>query len=210
MKKKVIPKIIFAILAIVLIVMIVLVIIQKPKDLTAQMYNDICQMQNYTFSMKEESLDINYNLTIAKKENSMSIDAISGDEHTTTLVEEDIAYYIIHSDKEYYLYDMSQIDADILKNDLAGIEEEKYENGYEKINGKKYYYEEFEGITTFIMWTNYSEGESSIKTRFYYDNNKIAYSKTIIDNSDEELLKIDFSDQVDNNLFEIPDDYAEL
>ena len=82
-------------------------------------------------------------------------------------------------------------------------------SGYEKINGKQYYYEEYEGITTFIMWSNYEE-ESSIKTRFYFEHEKIAYIKTIIDDSEEELLKVDFSDEVDDSLFEIPDDYAEI
>ncbi len=209
MKKNRIPKIIFAILLIVLIVMLLLVVFQKPKDLTINMYHAICKKQNYTFSMVEENSDINYSLTIAKKENAMSIDSTTDNDRTTTLVEEDVAYYIMHADKEYYLYDSSQIDADILKNDLAGIEEETYASGYEKINGKKYYYEEFNGITTFIMWSNYEE-ESSIKTRFYFDQNKIIYIKTIINDSEEELLKIDFSDEVDDSLFEIPDDYAEI
>ena len=209
MKKNRIPKIIFAILLIVLIVMLLLVVFQKPKDLTINMYHAICKKQNYTFSMVEENSDINYSLTIAKKENAMSIDSTTDNDRTTTLVEEDVAYYIMHADKEYYLYDSSQIDADILKNDLAGIEEETYASEYEKINGKKYYYEEFNGITTFIMWSNYEE-ESSIKTRFYFDQNKIIYIKTIINDSEEELLKIDFSDEVDDSLFEIPDDYAEI
>ena len=82
-------------------------------------------------------------------------------------------------------------------------------SGYEKINRKKYYYEEYNGMASFIMWSNYEE-ESVIKTRFYFDQNKIAYIKTIIDDSVEELLKVDFSDEVDGSLFEIPDDYAEI
>lgn len=209
MKKNVIPKIIFAILIFVLMVMILLVIFQKPKDLTVSMYQEICEKQNYTFSMVEENSDINYSLTIAKKEKAMSIDSITDEDHTTTLVEEDVAYYIMHSDKEYYLYDSSQIDADILRNELSGIGEEEYVSGYEKINGKKYYYEEYEGISTFIMWSNYEE-ESVIKTRFYFDHNKIAYIKTVIDDSEEEILKVNFSDEVNESLFEIPDDYAEV
>lgn len=196
-------------LAILLIVMIILVIIQKPRNLTVSMYQAICEKQNYTFSMIEENSDIKYSLTIAKKENTMSIDSTTDEERTTTLVEEDVAYYIMHSDKEYYLYDSSQIDADILRNELSGIEEEEYISGYEKINGEKYYYEEYKGITTFIMWSNYEE-ESTIKTRFYFDHEKIAYIKTIINDSEEELLKVDFSDEVEDSLFEIPDDYAEI
>lgn len=210
MKKNMISKIIFAILIIILIVMIILVTKQKPKDMTIKMYNDICEKQNYTFSMIEQNSDVKYNLIISKKENSMSIDAKSGDEHTTTLVKEEAAYYIMHLEKEYYLYDSSQIDADILRNDLSGIKEEEYSTGYEEINGKKYYYEEYSDITTFIMWSNYSEEESSIKTKFYFDKNKIVYIKTIIDGTQEELLEIEFTDDVDNTMFEIPNDYSEM
>ena len=56
---------------------------------------------------------------------------------------------------------------------------------------------------------NYEE-ESVIKTRFYFDHNKIAYIKTVIDDSEEEILKVNFSDEVNESLFEIPDDYAEI
>jgi hypothetical protein len=59
------------------------------------------------------------------------------------------------------------------------------------------------------MWLDYNEEESVIKTRFYFDGTNIAYIKTTIDN-DEELLKIEFSDGIDNSLFEIPSDYAEI
>lgn len=210
MKKKVVPKIIFAILIIVLIIMIIFAMNQKQKNLTVQMYKDICEKQNYTFSIVEENPDINYSLTIAKKENYMSIDAKADDDHTTTLVKDGYAYYIMHLEKEYYLYDSSEIDADILRSELSGIEEKEYVSGQEKINGKNYYYEEYDGIATFIMWSNYSEEESSIKTRFYFDKNNIVYIKTIIDDIEEEILKIEFSEDVNDDLFEIPNDYAEM
>lgn len=210
MKKNVIPKIIFVILIIVLIIMIILTRInQKPKDLTLKMYKDICEKTNYTFSMVEENSDIDYSLIVSKQENFISIDATSDGEHTTTLVKDGYAYYIMHKKKEYYLYDSSEIDADILRNNLTEIENKKYVNGYEKINGKNYYYEEYEGISAFVIGANYIEDESSIKTRFYYDKENIVYIKTIIDDT-YELLKIEFSNDIDNSLFEIPDDYAEM
>jgi hypothetical protein len=159
--------------------------------------------------MTEEDLNIDYTLTISRKGKTISIDTLSNEEHTTTLMEDEVAYYILHSKKEYYLYDNDEIDADILKEELFEINEKDYTYGYEKINGKSYYYEEYEGITAFIMWLDYNEEESVIKTRFYFDGTNIAYIKTTIDN-DEELLKIEFSDGIDNSLFEIPSDYAEI
>ena len=208
MKKGMIPKIIFGILIIILVITIILAITQKEKDLTIKMYEQICERQNYTFSMQEENLDINYQLIVAKRQNDMSIEAKSDDEHTTTLIKDGAAYYVMHLEKEYYLYDSNEIDADIIKSGLAGIEKEKYTTGNEKINGKNYYYEEYEGISTFIIWSNNND-ESSIKTRFYYDKGKITYIKTILGDT-EELLKIDFQDTVDDSLFEIPTDYAEM
>lgn len=209
MKKNIIPKIVFGILIIILIVTIVIALTQKNKDLTIKMYKDICEKENYTFSMTEENLDIDYDLTISKRQEDMSIEAKSDDEHTTTLIKNGEAYYIMHLEKEYYVYDSSyEIGADLIRSGLAGIDEEKYITGNEKINGKSYYYEEYEGIPTFIIWSHYDD-ESSIKTRFYFDKGNIVYIKTIIDESDE-LLKIEFSDEVDDSSFEIPDDYAEM
>jgi hypothetical protein len=208
MKKNIIPKIVFGILIIILIVTIAIALTQKEKDMTVKMYKDICEKTNYTFSMTEENLDIDYNLTISKRQDDMSIEAESDNEHTTTLVKDGAAYYVMHLEKEYYLYDSSQIEADIIRSGLAGIEDEKYVTGNEKINGKSYYYEEYEGIPTFIIWSNYDD-ESSIKTRFYFDKGNIIYIKTIIDDI-EELLKIEFTDEVDDSVFEIPNDYAEM
>lgn len=208
MKKNIIPKIVFGILIIILIVTIAIALTQKEKDLTIKMYKDICEKTNYTFSMTEENLDINYNLTISKRQEDMSIEAKSDNEHTTTLVKDGTAFYVMHLEKEYYLYDSSQIEADIIKSGLAGIEEDKYVTGNEKINGKNYYYEEYEEIPTFIIWSNYDD-ESSIKTRFYFDKKNIVYIKTILGDT-EELLKIEFTDKVDDSVFEIPDDYAEM
>ncbi len=199
---------IFILIIIFVVLISILFISQKPKNMTKQMYDNIYEKTKYTFSMLEENEEIKYNLKIAKNEGQMCIDTTSNDERTSTLVKDGLAYYIMHANKEYYLYDSNEIDADILGNELDVVKNEKYKSGYETINDKKYYYEEYEGIVTFILLTNYNE-ESSIKTRFYYDNGKIAYIKTFIDDT-EELIKIDFTDDVDEGLFDIPKDYAEL
>ena len=209
MKKEAKSKIFFFILVIIFIIMIMILFIsQKPKDLTKKMYNDICEKTKYTFSMLEENEDVKYNLIITKDEKGMCIDTISNGERTSTLVKDGNAYYIMHKDKVYYLYDSSQIDADILGNELENINSKNYKSGYETIDGKKHYYEEYEGIVTFILLTNYDEN-SSIRTRFYFDEKNIVYIKTFIDDK-EELLKIDFSDEADESLFEIPTDYEKL
>ena len=208
MKKDRIAKIIFIILIIVLILAVFFILTHKKRNLTFKMYEDICNKDNYTFSMEEEGVEENYSLIVAKKQKDISIDTISENDHTTTLVKDGITYYVMHDQKEYYSYDSSEVDADIIKSGLTGVEEESYQNGQEKINGKRYYYEEFEGISTFLIWNKYDE-TTSIKTRFYFDNGKISYIKTII-GEESEVLKIKFSEDIDENQFTIPDDYAEI
>ena len=61
-----------------------------------------------------------------------------------------------------------------------------------------------------ICWANSDlEEDQEVKTRFYFDGDKLVYIKTIIGDK-QELLKVDISDNVDNNLFEIPSDYKEV
>ena len=182
---------------------IVLLFNKKPKDLTKSMYDSICEKEKYTFSMEEVDSEIKYSLTISKNSQNFCIDSISNEERTSTLVIDGNAFYVLHPQKEYYQYDSSEIDADILRSDLEAVKDQNYESGYETINNNKYYYEQFEGIATFAMLSDYNE-ESKIITRFYYDKDKIVYIKTIIDDQEEEILKVDFSDSVDESIFEIP------
>lgn len=211
MNKKNLSKLFFIVITIVLIIAIIFaIIINNKKDLCKKMYKDICEMSYYTFSMEEISNQTNYKLIISRKENSICIDSISQSEHTSTLVNEQESFFINHNTKEYYTYDISKIDADILKNDLKNIENQNYKYGNEKIENKNYYYEEYEGIEAFILLSDYNIEGHLLKTRFYFENNKIVYIKTIIENDSEELLKIDFSENIDENLFNIPEDYAEM
>ena len=60
-----------------------------------------------------------------------------------------------------------------------------------------------------MMDTSDLEEDQEVKTRFYFDGDKLVYIKKIIGDK-QELLKVDISDNVDNNLFEIPSDYKEV
>mgnify|MGYP001025789515 CR=1 FL=1 len=79
----------------------------------------------------------------------------------------------------------------------------------EKIENKTYTYEEYNAVTKFVMMDNSENEGQEIKTKFYFDGNKLEYIKTIVGNK-QELLKVDISDDVDNNLFEIPSEYKEM
>ena len=52
--------------------------------------------------------------------------------------------------------------------------------------------------------------DENVKTRFYFDkNNNLVYVKTIYENTSEEVLKIEIKEQIDNEVFTIPENYAE-
>ena len=175
------------------------------------MYEKISSSNEYTFTM-EENGTVNLKFIMAKSDASRSIDVTSGDEHTTTLVKDGYAYFVMHDQEEYYTYsnsEVQEIEADILEEGLKDIKEAEYTTGKEKIYGKMYYYEEYEDVEAFMMTNGSLDEEIKSKTRFYFDGDNIAYIKTIIDD-DEELLKIDCKYLADRELFEIPANYAEL
>ena len=53
----------------------------------------------------------------------------------------------------------------------------------------------------------YSQDETKVKTRFYYEGNDLKYIKTITADN-EELLEIKINFEVDDSLFEIPEGYT--
>ena len=210
-----VAKIIFVCLTILLVISLFLIFKGEKKDKTKKIYQKICNSSIYSFSIEEGSSSTN-KLIISKKGKDKSLDLISEGEHTTTLVKDEYAYFIMHNKEEYSVFeneDMQEIEADILESDSALIDNSKYVTGKEKIYGKTYYFEEYENIDSFIMRGIPIEEDTKLKTRFYFDGDKIEYIKTIIydeEEKSEELLKVDLSFSVDENLFEIPKNYAEL
>ena len=118
----------------------------------------------------------------------------------------------MHDEKEYYDYGDEKIDSDIVLSSLIKFLQKPCVTGKEEINGITYYYEEYENDETdFIIFANINE-ESNIKIRFYFNGNNICYIKNIITSEEEkqeELIKTDLKYIVDDNLFNIPEDYAE-
>ncbi len=212
MKKQKISKIIFLSLILILVMSIIFLLKGEKKGRTKAMYEKITNSNEYTFTMEEKGED-NLKFIMSKSDGSRSIDVTSGNEHTTTLVKDGYAYFVMHEQEEYYTYsnnEAQEIEADILEEGLKNIEESKYTTGNEKIYGKTYYYEEYEDMESFLMLNTSLEEQVKSKTRFYFKGNDIAYIKTIIDENDEELLKVDCKYLADKDLFEIPSNYAEL
>ena len=212
MKKKII--IISAVIVFAIILIIILNVTANKTDRLLNMYKKMSNNQNFTFSMEEVNEDFPYTVTTMQRGTDVSINMYSGGEHMTTLVVDGHAYYIIHSDKEYYDYGEDRTDiADSVLFWLEDITQKTYNTGKEEIDGKIYYYEEYDDEKAqFIIYADPNEA-SSIKTRFYFEKNELKYIKNIITTDDEvfeELIKIELKYDIDESLFEIPDDYAEI
>lgn len=204
---------IFLTLIIILLIVAIILIFQSKNvktDRVKKLYGNIYNSENVTLSMEEENLEFSYKIQIAQRGADTSINMYTEDEHTTTLILDKKAYYIVHSEEEYCAIDSGDVDGDLIISDLKEIVNEPYETGEEEIKGKKYYYEEYSNASAFYFFINAND-EESIKTRFYFDGDELVYIKNISSEEDveEELLKTNIEYDVDENLFIIPDSYAE-
>lgn len=208
MRKKNIIEVV-AIILIVAVIIGVFTLIKTKKSATkrlAQLYNELNTNQTYLFEM-EQSDD---NKTImAKKGEKTIIDQYSKDSHTTTIVKDNNTYLVLHDREEYYVYANNNVEQSILTDELKNIIDKEFTTGEEKVEGKKYSYEEYAGSTMFIEASSLDVDEEDIKTRFYFDNeDNLVYIRTI-KGVNQELLKINIQKEVDDSIFEIPSNYAE-
>ena len=118
--------------------------------------------------------------------------------------------------------------ADLSK--LKGFFADNYVNGVSKVEISAYTgisarnlnrylgYEEFSGITDFLIESYKDMDIETAKTRFYFKGKDLQFIKTIYQtvNPDtgettniEELLKTNIEYNVEDNIFEIPSEYAE-
>ena len=197
---------------ILLVIALILIFKGESKDRVKNMLDKIKNSEKFTFTMEEKTSDIDYKVSMAQRNKDISIDMYSDEEHTTTLVLENESYYIMHNDKEYYDFGDEKVDSDLVIGSLENISKNDYISGKEEIFGTTYYYEEFNNEDMdFLIYANINES-SNVKTRFYFKGNDICYIKNYIQNEDseqEELIKTNLIFNIDEALFNIPDDYAE-
>lgn len=131
-------------------------------------------------------------VTYAKKDEMVYADTVTEPERVTVLIKDGKAYSILNEHKTYMELDVQDVtiidnivDSKILKN-------AKITKGKETISGTEYDYEEI-----------FSDGEYN---RFYYTKgtSKLKYWKL----SDGQLLEIlEYGNDIDEKLFEIPTEY---
>ena len=199
-------------IVVLFVIALAFIINGKQTSKVKNIYDKMQKSQKYTFSMEETSTDINYKVSMAQRGEDVSIDMYSDEDHTTTLILDNKSYYIMHNDKEYYDNGEEKVESDIVLSGLRNISQKQCTTGKEELNGKTYYFEEYENENMdFIIFANINES-SKVKTRFYFNGKNICFIKNFIeseDGSQEELIKVTLKYEVDDSLFAIPEDYAE-
>ena len=206
-------------IAVILVIIGIIFIISKiinskssDEQKLAKIYEDLKSSQSYYFQMERNS---NNKIIMAQKGDKTIIDQYSKEgedsvqSHTTTLIKDNNTYLILHDRKEYYVYEENNVDQTILLDGIKEIMDKDFSRGNEKVRGKKYNYEEYNGSSIFMISNTLNIDENEVKTRFYFDKkDNLVYIKTI-NGEDTELLKINITQDVDDSIFDIPSDYAE-
>ena len=215
MKKNKGINLILVILVIIGIIFVISKIINNKssdEQKLAKIYENLKGSQSYCFQMERNN---NNKIIMAQKGDKTIIDQYSKEgenstqSHTTTLIKDNNTYLILHDRKEYYVYEENNVDQTILTDGIKEIMNKEFTRGNEKVRGKKYDYEEYNGSSMFMVSNTLNINENEVKTKFYFDkDDNLVYIKTI-DGDDNELIKISLSKDVDDSIFEIPSDYAE-
>lgn len=204
--KRTIVIVIALVLLIAVIAGIIIVKNKKQDQKLLKIYEELKASQAYYFQMEQND----ENKTImAKKDNKTVIDQYSADTHSTTIVKENNTYLVLHDREEYYIYKQNNVEQSILTDGLKEVMEKEYTTGTEKVKGKKYYYEEYNGSSIFMVSNILNADELDIKTKFYFDkDDNLVYIKTVYTDK-EELIKTSIQKEVNDEIFEIPSNYAE-
>lgn len=218
MKKKIVILII-VILILLAVASASIIFIKTANNGASKLENVYNQMiENQTYSFTRYDFEEQHKLITHRKNGKTLIDMYNPGQHLSTLVVDKDTYLIYHENKEYYVYTNNSVDEEILIDDLKKIIETECTKGTEKIYGKKYKYEEYEGVSNFLISSPKNMDNSSVKTRFYFDKNELVYLKTIYDvineetgerTQAEELQTVKVEYEVEDSIFEIPADYAE-
>lgn len=178
---------------------------QKSK--VSKLYQELEKKSAYGVTTKSNNEEEVY---YATKDDKAYIKLTSqGEKIEELLIKEGNTYLLVEDQKKYYTYENNEMDLKMILRQLEEAKNKQYTQGKEKIEGKDYQYEEYEQTADFLIKAISTQEEEKAKTRFYFEGDKLVYIKTIIEN-EEELLKVEISNQVDEKLFEIPSDYESV
>ena len=173
---------------------------------TIKIYNQLKESEKYQFTRKVNDEN---QVTIAKSGDRAYEEETFNGKKTYYVVNEGDLYLLNKSTERYYKYQNNDEILHEITDAFSRIEGMTYTEGKEDINEKSYKYEEFKGIQEFLIDSNlYTDNSDEAITRFYYSGDDLKYIKTIVGDK-QELLKVNISYDVDNDLFNIPSNYEE-
>lgn len=172
-----------------------------------QLYDKLKAKNSYSLTT---ILDEKNQMYYAKEDKKAYIHTIYNQNESKFIIKDGNSYLIMENSKTYYTYKNNETNLNKIELQLEALKDREYRKGEEKIDNKKYQYEEYAILTSFAMKeTSELTQNQEVKTRFYFKGDKLVYIKTIIEDK-QELLKVDISDPVEHELFEIPSDYKEM
>ena len=178
---------------------------QEGTSALTEIYEKLLN-SSYTFRL---ILNDENQMTVSKKDNRASVEIIDEGEKNTYLVKDGNTYIIVENTKEYYEYQNNTSYLTQITDNMRELMSTNYTTGREKIDNKEYIYEEFNKTYPFILNYKSSINQDDTKTRLYFEGNNLKYIKTYVGEV-QQLLKVDISyNKIDDNKFEIPQDYKE-
>lgn len=210
-KKKIIVISICAVIALIIIGVAIYFTVKNVSTSSdekklAKVYEKMMENETYSFSL---TLDDNNKTVISRKGNMANIDIYSDGNHTTNIVRDGNTILLMYNTQRYYTYQNNEIQLTELSNELDRIiQSGEPQKGEEEIDGRSYKYEEYQGVSYFLVNPNITANRESTITRFYFKGNDLKYIKTIM-GEESELVKVDVSYNVKDDIFEIPENFQE-
>lgn len=169
----------------------------KVQDL----YNTLSEKDTYSF---RTTVDDNNSSYFAKQGDKSYLEIKIDGETSKYLMMDGNTYYIIDNQEAYYTYQNNQTYLNKIEVALEELFNMEYSSGKEEIDGRNYDYDEYANISSFAIKP--FETDSSV-TRFYFRGDDLRYIKTI-SGENQETLQVEISDNVDGNLFQLPEGYS--
>ena len=180
-----------SLIAVILVIIGIIFVISKiinsknsNEQKLSKIYEDLNSSQTYQFEWEQNE---NNKTIMTKDGEKISIDQYSKDEestmqnHSKTLIKDNITYFILPDRKEYYVFEGNNVDqTSFLTDGIKDIMSKEYTKGNEKVRGKRYDYEEYNGSSMFLVDNSLNLEENDVKTRFYFDKKgNLVYIKTL-------------------------------
>lgn len=179
---------------------------EQQTNKVSNLYENLKAKDTYSFTT---TLDDKNKELYAKGNNAAYTESVYDGKLSKYVIKDGNSYLIRDESEEYYTYSNNQTDLNKIEKILGNLAGVEFTTGKENVNNKKYQYMEYNQPTEFTMMSSAQIASSQdVKTRFYFSGDKLVYIKTIVGEK-EELLKVEISDKVDSNLFEIPANYQE-